>query len=64
MQKDIVALAGLPPAENRLDAAKMPDAIRARTGIEPIQSGSVASEEKTFTSTDSLFVLTVRVVKQ
>lgn len=60
---DINRLVVPPRAEKRLDAAVQPEAMRATTGLERKQLGSVDSQEVTVSSTDGLFVFTVRVVK-
>lgn len=63
LQDDITRLVKKPPADKRLDAAKTPTPIRAKTGLERRQAGDVASSEVTVQSTDGLFSFTVRVVK-
>lgn len=60
---DINRLVARAPADKRLDTAITPDAIRAKTGLERKQVGTVNSEEVTVQSTDGLFTFTVRVVK-
>ena len=62
-QKEIARLMPLPLPEARLDGARSPAAIRARTGLERKRAGSVESAEVTVESTDGLFTFTVRVVK-
>lgn len=63
VQSDIARLVAPPPADPRLDPAGTPAAIRAKTGLERKQVGSVASEEVTTQSSDGLFTFIVRVVK-
>lgn len=63
IKDDIKRLAPAPPADKRLGAARNPAAIRAQTGLERKQAGSVESEQVTVESTDGLFTFTVRVVK-
>jgi hypothetical protein len=63
MQDDFNRLVKKPPAEVSLKAAAAPVAIRAKTGLERKQAGTVQSEEVTAQSTDGLFTFIVRVVK-
>jgi hypothetical protein len=63
MQDDLNRLVKKPPAEVSLKAAGTPAAIRAKTGLERKQAGTVQSEEVTAQSTDGLFTFIVRVVK-
>lgn len=62
---DIARLTPLPAADNRLDKARAPLAIREKTGLQQRSSARAdnASEEITVESSDGLFTFIVRVVK-
>jgi len=63
LKDDVARLVPPPPAEKRLPAAVAPNSIRAQTGLERKQAGTIRSEEITVESTDGLFTFTVRVAK-
>lgn len=63
MKDDFSRLIDRPPPERRLEAASVPEPIRAKAGLERRQAGDVNGRVATVKSTDGLFLLTVRVVK-
>lgn len=63
IKDDVNRLVRPPAPDTSLQPAKLPPAIRDKTGLERKQAGSFATEEVTVQSTDGLFVFTVLVVK-
>lgn len=60
---EITRLVKPAPADKRLDAAGIPDAMRDKTGLTRRQAGIFTTEEVTAQTTDGLFTFTVIVVK-
>lgn len=63
IHKDLNRIVEKQPDETGLPAAKVPPAIRDKTGLERKQAGSFTTEEITVQSTDGLFTFKVLVIK-